>query len=446
MANKKIENAKYLIIGNSAGGIGAVEAIRQVDKSGTITIVSDEPYSAYSRPLISAYLAKERPLENILYRKTDFYEVNNVNAVLGVKVARLEPENHSVELSDGRSIEFEKLLLATGGVPIFPKTEGSDLKGVFTFTTLNDAKAIDSFIGKGPKAAKKKVRAVVIGGGLIGVSVTEALVKRGVAVTIVEMRDRVLNVVLDEAGSALEADALDKVGVKIVTGHTVSKINGEAGSVSGATLDNGKELPCDMVIVAIGVQPRIEIVKDTGLKVNRGIVVDRHMATSNPDIYACGDVAEAYDFVLGQNRLTPIWPNAYVGGRVAALNMAGVPTEYPGGTAMNASHYFGVSIVSAGIVSKPDATYEEISSKKDHSYKKVLLKDGRVVGLVFSGDIERAGIIYNLMKDKVPVENFKQALVADDFGLLSIPEQLWRGKLELPAKPEAPIVQRSGGH
>jgi NAD(P)H-nitrite reductase large subunit len=204
-----------------------------------------------------------------------------------------------------------------------------------------------------------------------------------------------------------------------------------------------------MVIVAIGVQPRLDLVRDTSIKLNRGIVVNGHMTTSNPDVYACGDVAEAYDFVLGINRLTPIWPNAYVGGRVAGLNMAGRPTDYPGGTAMNSSHYFGVSVVSAGVVTSPGAPgYEELSAKSDHSYKKVLLKDGMVVGLVFSGDIEKAGIIYHLIKDRVRVDDFKQTLVAADFGLLSLPEERWRPKLELPAGavPKAPDTSDRPAH
>lgn len=443
MASKKIEKVKYLIIGNSAGGIGAIEAIRQMDKTGSVAIVSDEPYHVYSRPLISPFLAKERPFDNIIYRPMDFYEKNKIQAVLGVKVTKLDLAKRSVELADKQKISYEKLLLATGGVPIFPKTEGSDLKGVFTFTTLDDAKAIDKFLGK--PSAKKKLKAVVIGGGLIGVSVTEALVKRGVEVTIVEMRERVLNVVLDAPASAVAEEALKKAGIKIVPGHTVTKISGDGGNVSGAVLDDGKELPCEMVVVAIGVQPRIDLAKEAGLKINRGIIVDRHMMTSDPDVYACGDVAEAYDFVLGQSRLTPIWPNAYVGGRVAAQNMAGAATEYPGGTAMNSSHYFGISIVSAGIVTAPDSSYEELSRRSNGSYKKVLVKDGIVAGLVFSGDIEKAGIIYKLMKDKVKVTDFKQALVADDFGLLSIPESLWRPTLELP-KVEKVIVQRQSAH
>src|SRR3990170_3290855 len=157
-SNKKIEKVKYLIIGNSAGGIGAVEAIRGVDKTGTIAIVSDEPYPVYSRPLISPFLAKERPMDNILYRPADFYEKNNVQTILGVKVEKLGLDKHAVELADKTRVEWQKLLLATGGIPIFPRTEGSDLKGVFTFTTLDDAKAIDRFLSK---SSKKKVKAVV---------------------------------------------------------------------------------------------------------------------------------------------------------------------------------------------------------------------------------------------------------------------------------------------
>jgi NAD(P)H-nitrite reductase large subunit len=187
-----------------------------------------------------------------------------------------------------------------------------------------------------------------------------------------------------------------------------------------------------MVIIAIGVQPRLELVADSEMKTNRGIVVNRHMATSSPDVYACGDVAEAYDFVYRENRLNPVWPDAYTGGRIAGLNMAGVPAEYQGGTAMNALKYFGINIVSAGVVTPPDDSYETVSERHGDIYKKVVLKDGMVVGLVFAGDIEKSGIIYNLMKDRVKVDSFKEALVADDFGLASLPEEVWRARLAIP--------------
>jgi len=431
MAKKeKTEKTKYLIIGNSAGGIGAAEAIRDVDKAGAITIISDEPYHAYSRPLISEYLGSSRPFEKMLFRPPDFYEKNNIGTVFGKKVVQVNFNRQTAKLEDGRVLGWEKLLLATGGSPIVPKMEGTELKGVFTFTKLDDAKAIDEFLNQ----SRRKVSAVVIGGGLIGVSVTEALVKRGVNVTIVEMKGWLLNTILDEEVSALEEKALTRAGVEIVTGHTVVKIGSDIpGEVTGVNLDDSRSIPCEMVVIAIGVQPSTKLVSDSGIKTNRGIVVDRQMATSIPDVYACGDVAEAYDFVYGENRLSPIWPNAYSGGRTAGLNMAGRPTEYQGGTAMNAMKYFGTSIVSAGMVNPLDDSYEIITKKNGFLYKKVVLKDGLIMGLVFSGDIEKSGIIYNLMKDKVNVDSFKQALVADDFGLISLPEEIWRARLAVPS-------------
>jgi NAD(P)H-nitrite reductase large subunit len=430
----KTDNIKYLIIGNSAGGIGAAEAIRELDRAGTVAIVSDEPYPAYSRPLISEHLFEGRPLERMLYRPADFYEKNNIQTLFGERVADIDFSGHSLKLESGRTLDWQKLLLATGGSPIVPKMEGGDAKGVFTFTRLDDAKAIDKFLSKHRGEAK----ALVIGGGLIGVSATEALVKRGVKVTIVEMKDWVLNTILDEEGAELEAKALVDAGVEIITGHTVARINKGKSGVDGAVLDDGRSIVADLVVIAIGVTPRLELA--VGLKTNRGIIVDRRMQTSVPDVYACGDVAEAYDFVFGENRVTPVWPNAYVGGRVAGQNMAGTKAEYGGGTAMNSLKYFGVDIVSAGMVSPPDKGYDVVIKRGDGIYKKVILKDGLVTGLIFAGDIEKSGIIYNLMKDKVKVDGFKDELVSDDFGLASLPEAIWRARLAVPPSEEAYIV------
>jgi len=416
---------RYLIIGNSAGGIGAAEAIRQVDKEGALTIVSEEPYPAYSRPLISKYLAGERTLEGILFRPLNFYDQNNILFFPGRKVTYLELDQQAARLEDRAQIAWEKLLLAVGGKPIFPKMKGSDKRSVFTFTTLDDAKAVDRFLDSRRKA-------VVIGGGLIGISVTEALVKRGVDVIVVEMKERILNTILDEQASLMAEEVFKQAGVKIVTGHTVAEVNGRE-SVEGATLDNGDTMPCDLVVVAIGVSPRPELVLDAKLEINRGIVVDRHMATKHPNVYACGDVAEAYDFAYGENRLSPIWPNAYIGGRVAGFNMAGIPTKYSGGTAMNSLNYFGFDVASAGMPTAPtDDGYEVISRQESNTYQKVILKDNLIVGMIFVENIEKSGIIFGLMRDKVNVESFKQSLLADDFGLAYLPRALWQERLETP--------------
>ena len=415
---------KYLIIGNSAGGIGTAEAIRQVDKKGTLTIVSDEPYPTYSRPLISKYLAGERNPEEILFRPLDFYDQNNIIFLPGKKVSHLGLDHQSAQLEGGEQITWEKLLLAVGGKPIFPRMKGSSKRGVFTFTNLDDAKEIDRFLDNARKA-------VVIGGGLIGISATEALIKRGVDVIVVEMKERILNTILDEQASLMAEEVLKQAGVEIIAGQTVVKVNGR-GTVEEVILDNGAAIACDLVVVAIGVSPRPELALDAKLEVNRGIVVDRHMATNHPRVYACGDVAEAYDFVYGENRLTPIWPNAYIGGRVAGLNMAGVTTEYPGGTAINSLSYFGIDIASAGMPTAPnDHGYETISKQESSTYQKVVLKDNLIMGMIFVGNIEKSGIIFGLMRDRVNVESFKQLLLADNFGLAFFPRALWQERLAL---------------
>jgi NAD(P)H-nitrite reductase large subunit len=421
MTTRKALKTEYLIIGNSAGGIGAAEAIREVNKESPLIILSDEPYPAYSRPLISEYLSCERTPEEMLFRTADFYEKNNIDLMLGKAVKSLDLTGKTVELDSGEKIAWKKLLLATGGIPIVPKMEGLDKKGVFKFLTLDDAKAIDEFLKDGS-------RAVVIGGGLIGISVSEALTKRNVPVTIVEMKDRVLNTILDERASAIAEETITQAGIRVIVNNTVSEIIGEK-TVEGVVLDSGEIIPCDLVVIAIGVLPRTELVKGTGIEINRGILVDRYMATSVPDVYACGDVAEAYDFIINANRLIPIWPNAYIGGMTAGANMAVVKTEYPGGTVMNSINYFGIDITSAGIVIPPDGNCEVLTRDSDGIYQKVMLSGGQVIGMVFVKDIEKSGMIFGLMRDKVDVSSFKQALLVEDFGLAYMPRELWQERL-----------------
>lgn len=424
----KSKKYNYVIIGNSAGGINAAEAIREVDRDGSLAIVSDEAFHAYSRPMIADYLAGKCSLEKMLYRPADYYEKNSLQVIQGIKVLKLDIAAQSIQLENGETISWERLLLATGGQPIIPSIQGINHRGVFSFITLNDAKSIRNYIDQ------RVQQAVVIGGGLIGVSVTEALAELGIKVVIVEMKERLLNTMLDVETSIMVEAKLAKAGIKMLTGHTVVGIDGSAEiPVTGVITGDGTVIPCQMVIVAIGVQPRAGLAAEAGLKVGRGIIVDRNMATSAPGVYACGDASEAFDFIFRQNRLTPVWPNACLGGRVAGFNMAGVTTEYPGGTSMNSLKYFGLSIVSAGTVIPLDESYEVLSSKWESNYRKIVLKDGLIAGMLFVGDIEKAGIVYNLMKNRVKVDAFKRALLDDDFSLTCLPDEIWRPSIEVPS-------------
>ena len=428
MAESKM--TKYLIIGNSAGGIGAAEAIREVDTTGKLTIVSDESYPVYSRPLISKYLGKGYPLDKILYRPRNFYTKNNISTVLGDRVTGVDYAEHTAELESGRVLSWEKLLLATGGKPIVPRMEGLGLSGVFTFSCLRDAERIDEYL----RRFSRKLNVVIIGGGLSGVSAAEAFTHRGVGITVVEMKDRILNTLLDPEASAMEASSLRGAGIEIVTGGTVIRVNSNAsGDVAGVSLDNGRDISCDLVVLAIGVSPRIDLVTGSDVKTDRGILVDRKMESSVKNVYACGDVAQAYDFIYGENRLTPVWPNAYQGGRTAGLNMAGKRSEYPGGTALNSMNYFGMDVVSAGITVPPDDSYDSVVSKHEGIYRKVVTKDGIIVGMLYINDIAMSGIVYNLMKDRENVQSFKDVLVSDGFGIISLPDEIRKKKLAVPS-------------
>jgi NAD(P)H-nitrite reductase large subunit len=414
---------KYVIIGGSAGAVGAVETIREVDPIGDIIVINEELTPAYSRPMIADYLSGEANPEKMLFPTKDFWKKHNVQLYLGKKAVKLDVPRKAVELENGERVNFDKLLIATGGKPFIPKMEGTTRKGVYNFITLVDTQRINGVIGNAHKA-------VVIGGGLIGVSATEALTKRGLEVTIIELKDWVLNLILDREAAKIIENVMQKKGVSIVTGCTVQQILGRKendDAVGGVILDDGTTIECDLVVVAVGVVPRTELAAQTDLKVNRGILVDTFMQTNVPDVYACGDVAEAYDFVKKTNRVLALWPLARIGGRVAGYNMAGQKCEYPGGTAMSALNYFGVPIISIGLTTLDKAEgYETLvfSDKKAKVYRKIVLKDGKIVGMTLVGDVENAGIIFNLMKNQAVVEDFKDRLMAGDFSLAALPDIL----------------------
>ncbi len=415
---------KYVIIGGSAGGIGAVEAIREVDPTGEIVVISNEPVPRSSRPMISEYVSREATLDTMKYRKDEFWTNNKVKTLTGKTATKIDFTKKQVILDDGKeTVSYDKLLIATGGKPFVPRMEGGDKEGVFTFTELSSAEGIEA------KADKIK-SAIVIGGGLIGVSASEALVKRGIKVTLVELKESILNLILDKTASDIAEKVLTEAGVTVITGQTVQKILGQKDkpeSVGGVVMTDGTEIPCDLVVVAIGVIPRTDLVKDTPVKLNRGIVVDRTMQTSIPDVYACGDVAEAYDFLIDQKRLLPLWPLAHLGGRVAGYNMAGKKAEYEGGTVMSSLKYFELPVIAVGTVNPENVDdYEVLVELKPEKtiYKKILLKDGKIMGFIFLGDIEKAGIFFRLLKNHVDVSKIKDALLSEDFGIVTLPEQI----------------------
>jgi NAD(P)H-nitrite reductase large subunit len=344
-----------------------------------------------------------------------------VDALLGIRITEIDFDKKILKSDDG-VVGYGKLLLATGGKPFVPPIEGIDKKKVFTFVKMDDVIGIKD-------ALQSAEKAVVLGGGVIGLMVAEVLKKRGLEVTVVELADRVLAPVVDRTTSMFVEDAFRENGVKIITGNTIKKVLGKE-NVESVVLEDGTEIPADLLVVGIGVMPRIELVKDTAIETNRGIVVNSRMETTVKDVYACGDCAEVYDFLFDAKRPLPLWPIAYAGGRIAAFNMCGIDREYTNAIAMNAMHFFDLYIINAGLNVADDEEGYEILKKFDEEnriYRKIVLREGKIAGMILVGEVERAGVIINLMRREVDVISFKERLLDGDFGYADLPESIrWR--------------------
>lgn len=403
---------KYVIIGSGFAGLWAIDGIREIDKNNPITLISQE--EAYSRPLISYYLGARVTADRMLYRNETFFMNNKVEFRQGVKVKKLEVMQKIVILENNEQVNYDKLLIATGGTPIFPPIKGKESKGVFTFTTFKDAQLIKQYIQD-----NKVTSVVVLGGGLIGLKATEALMDLHIKVTVVELADRILSATFDRKASGMIENALKQANCDVITKDTIDNIVNANNRVTGVELKSKKQLECQMVIVAIGVKPNLDLVKDTPIKVNRGIIVNQYLQTNINDVYAAGDVAEFEGWVIA------ILPIATRHGRIAGMNMAGKNKIYEGGTPKNAIELGGIPTISVGLTDPKENINEyEILEKintRENSYRKIVLKDNIIVGAIFVNDIDRAGIFTGLIRDRVDVKSFKDNILKDDFGLVSLP-------------------------
>ncbi len=409
----------YVIVGNSVAAVGAIRAIRAQDQQGTITVVSRERHTAYGRPLISYLLGGVITEKGMPYLPENFYDQQRVNLLLATEVASVDTVAKRVLFTTGESLPYDKLLLATGGDPFLPPIEGmADRDRVYTFTTWDDAAKL--------KAVSADIqRAVVIGGGLIGLKAAEGLNLLNKSVTVIELADRVLSSAFDRPAGKIVARKMRANGIDVITEDTVVRIEGEGATITGVTLKSGDFIPCDTVVVAIGVRPAAGFLKGSGVEVNRGIVVDDRMQSSVPDIFAAGDVAEARDFFSDQKNPMPIWPDAYIQGDIAGTAMAGAEKGYEGGLAMNSIEFFKVSTISMGVTNPRDPVEYDILTFLDsdnYQYRKIVLdKAGHLVGAVLVGNVDRAGIFAGLIRNRVEVTPFREQLLTPEFGFIHLP-------------------------
>lgn len=419
------KNENYLIIGNSVAGIAALEAIRTNYPNAPITVVSKEDSLPVSRPLLPYWLERKIKEEDLFYRNKKFYETNAVNLILNQEVIAIQPKEKRVTLKNKKKISYTHLLIATGSQPIVPPIKGVDKKNVFTFNTVEEIRKLAGVISK----AK---RAIVLGGGMIGLKVSESLRNLGLSVTIIELANRLLITILDEEAGLLLKEHLVKNGLEIILGNTIREIIGSK-KVEGIILNNGTKIPADLVILAIGVKPNLALTKKSGIKTDQGIIVDNFMRTNLKDIYAAGDCTSSPDFFGGQKRSLPLWPLAFQQGRIAGLNMSGKVSRYPGGFSLNSLELFNLPIITAGQSTTEGEPYEIIKKNqlKKKIYKKIIIQANRIIGSILIGDIDRAGIITGLLKDRLDVSSFKEEILGETFGYIYVPKE-FRAKMISP--------------
>ncbi|HJB92716.1 MAG TPA: FAD-dependent oxidoreductase [Candidatus Borkfalkia stercoripullorum] len=404
---------KYVIIGNSTAALYAVEGIRSVDKKGKITIVSDEKHPAYGRPLISYYLYGKTDLEHIAYRPADFYEKMGVDLILGERAVKIEPKEKRVLLQSGKKAGYDKLLVATGSRPFVPPMEGlEEVENKFSFMKLDDAFALE-------KALSPEKDVLIVGAGLIGLKCMEGILGRCRSVTVIDLADRILPSILDEGGAAFVQKQLEKKGVRFLLGDSAAKFGKNV-----AYTKNGKEVPFDVLVVAVGVRPNTELVKDAGGEVVRGIVTDDGQRTSIPDVFAAGDNCESFDISSGTRRILALLPNAALQGECAGVNMAGGDAHFANAVPMNAIGFFGSHIATAGVYE--GECFEDIAP--DH-YKKLFYKDNELKGYILIDCIERAGIYTSLIRNKTPLSEVDFKLLEKSPALMAFSAAARREKL-----------------
>lgn len=408
----------YVIIGNGTAAVGTIEGIRAVDPEGPITVISEEPYHVYGRPLISYMLLGKTTEDKMLqYRPADFYEKNGVRALLGRKAASIDAAAKTVVLEDGEKIPYDKLCICTGSRPFVPPMAGLDMvEDKTSFMTLDDAKHLDAMLG-----TEHDKRVLIIGAGLIGLKCAEGIYQRVKELTVIDLAPRILPNVLTEVPASIIQKHIESKGVKFLLEDSVEQFEPHT-----AHLKSGKTVDFDVLVVAVGVRPNTELAAGAGCEVNRGIVTDARSATTVPDIYAAGDCAISHDITADTDRILAILPNAYMQGETAGHNMAGDPHEFTKAVPMNASGFMGLHMITAG--SYEGETYLE--QDEDH-YKLLVTRDNHLVGFIMIGDVDRAGIYTSLIREQTPLDTI-------DFDLI-------REKPQLMAFSRAERAKKLGG-
>lgn len=402
---------RYVVVGASAAGMAAAQAIRELDGQGSLIVLSAEADPPYFRPLIPFLVDGRKTAAEMALLGQGPYTAPGIEVRLESRATAIGPASRTVEINGRERLPYDRLLIATGSTPYLPPTvAGADTPGVFALRTLADARRLAE------RAASAK-EAVLVGGGMLNLKTAFALLERGVGVTMVVTSPEVLSQIMEPEGAALVRAALANAGLRVLTGRSVVEVLGGAAGVSGVRLDSGEQLACQIVCIGKGVRPNVAFLAGSGMALDGGVVVDANTRTSVPDVFAAGDVAVTFDSITGARMMTALWTNAVEMGRCAGRNMAGMPTAYTGTFGiLNATQVAEVPFVSMGIVHTADKELEVHVAQSADTYRKTVFASAqgvtRLVGAVLVGDIAKAGLYRQVIRERMPVTTIKEPLIA----------------------------------
>ncbi|RVU03391.1 NAD(P)/FAD-dependent oxidoreductase [Novosphingobium umbonatum] len=391
---------RLVVIGNGMAGCRAVEEILARDATRyAITIFGAEPRVNYNRIMLSPVLAGEKAFEDIIINTQEWYDANGITLVSGDAVVSIDRATCTVTSASGRVEAYDRLLIATGSEPFIIPVPGKDLEGVVAFRDLDD---VDKMLA----AADKGGDAVVIGGGLLGLEAAHGLSLRGMKVTVIHLMPTLMERQLDEAAGFLLKSELERRGQTILTGADTAEIIGEGGKVAGVRLKDGREIAASIVVMAVGIRPSTALAKSAGLTVERGIVVDDHMVTSDPAILSVGECVQHRGTCYGL--VAPLWDMC----RSLAEGATGGEAPYSGSVTSTKLKVSGIDLFSAGDFSGGEGCEDIVMRDAARGiYKRVVVKDNRLIGAVLYGDTADGSWYFDLLKREEDISDIREALI-----------------------------------
>ena len=391
----------YVVIGASAAGISGAKTLRELDKDAEIVLISKDE-NVYSRCILHHYISNHRDVDALNFTSKEFFEENNITWMKGLEVISLNDKEQVLELSNGETLSYDKLLICSGASAFIPPVPGlREANNVVGLRNLDDAILIK-------EQAKKVKNVVVLGAGLVGIDAVSGLLGQGLNISLVEMSNKILPLQLDKHASDVYEKKFIEEGVSLKLGVKAEKLLlDENNNPTALLLNTGEEVPCELVIVATGVRSNISFMENSNVECDRfGLIIDAKGKTNIENIYGAGDVT-------GRN---PIWPTAVKEGIIAANNMLGkesVMTDFFG--SKNTMNFVNIATMSLGMVEPADETYIVETQVEGDNYKKIIHKEGKIYGAIIQGDLSYAGVLTQLIKENIDVSKVTKSLFDIDY-------------------------------